>query len=295
MNVLIYCLEDDQKHHSSFKSDFENIITSRNKDIAVYIRYRSYYSLEHLDISIIQNKISIQKLQKQRYTGGFFLRDIMNFLSDKPKRKESIFVIQSHGYDNYIQLHDRCKEEIPKCNSDLLYMEDLQHALYNKQIKFNAIILDACCMSSYATLHSLQGVAEYVLACQFSSPDLGFISPQFLRCFEGNKALYIKLQNVCKAFIFRNKTDRVCKTDAALIDLSQFAKFSNLFEEQKVILKRTKKFRVIRYGGYYVYDLYSLLQNANKKTLYKLLNDAILFYRKTHNREYTHGVSIEIS
>ena len=135
MDVFIYCLEDDQNNHSSFKYDFENLI--KTSQCNVYIRYRSYYLLEHVDVSIVKNKISIKKLQKERYSGGFFLRDIMDFLGGKPQSKESIFVLQSHGYDNYIQLHDRCKEEIPKCNSDILFMEDLQRALISKHMKFS--------------------------------------------------------------------------------------------------------------------------------------------------------------
>jgi hypothetical protein len=301
LNIYIYCLEDDEQLRSAFSMDIGRFTHNIKPNVNVFARYRPYNYFFHTDITIQNNKIKWTPLKQETYAKGFIAQDIHLFLKKYQKTDgQNIFIIQSHGYDYYVEIKDKCTIDTPACVSDKMYLPDFADGLKYKM--FDAIIIDACCNSTYATMKSLENVTKYVVACQQSSPYLGFVSEKFVDIISNETiGFQTRLKHICDAFIERNR----CKdnkwnglrgpTDAAIIDMAEFSNFRNDFDRRNITFSRKAKFRVISEYDYYVYDMTNLLKDRKELTLTSLLTKSIKYYVKTSKKKgNTNGLSIEI-
>lgn len=296
--VYIYCIEDDAKLTSSFFTDLGNLIATRKANIKVVIRYRSYYFFKSYDI-ILDGlaPVKMQPIANIEHKRGFVLKDILDFLNkyqSKRSNEENVLLLQSHGYDGFIQVYDRCDTEKERCYSDKL---DVVTFAAHLPFTFDAIVIDSCCMSTMKTLVGLKDMTRYVVACQYTCPYLGILSDRFLPCLALNKSLPNRLRLVSQAFIDRNLNRKKRwrevsdATDSTVIDMAKFSTFLEAFNRVDPHLKRVAAHRVVVYKDYATYDLYGLLKSLRQNDLAKLLQGCIVGHVKTDKRMKNKGIS----
>lgn len=300
--VFLYCIEDDAKLVSAFFMDLGNLISSQQKNVRVIARYRSYFFYKSFDMILDgMHPVKIKPIKSINYTSGVILSDIVSFLKKYKSMRsptENSFVLQSHGYDGYIYLRDRCDTQDPRCYGDQVTMDNLVPKL---PWTFDAIFLDACCMSTVETLRPLRGATKYVVACQYTCPWLGIASESFLPILGSSKPLAERLTDISQAFIARNsKRNRKWrevsdKTDSVVVDMILFGTFLDAYDAANPCLKRMAKHRIVVYKGYFIYDLYGLLMSYGHRELTSLLKRAVVGHAKTHVNMKNKGISLGVN
>jgi hypothetical protein len=303
--VFIYCLEDDANLTSAFFMDLGNLVAARRDNVRIVARYRSYSFYKSYDIIIEgTTPMKIALISPVNHAKGFLLKDVTSFLRqyrDKRSREENALVIQSHGYDDSVQAYEALSTR-RETYSDMMTMADLAARI--PPSSFDAIFLDACCMSAMSTLRALQGVAKYVIACQFTCPYLGILSERFVTIFGMSKPLPQRLALISQAFVDRNKNRtkkwrKVSdKTDSVVVDMSRFKAFLEAYDRavshEGLVLRRSASSRVVVYKEYLAYDVYGLLKTRSQSELAALLKRSIVSHVKTHSKMKNNGVSIEL-
>lgn len=312
MNVIVYCIEDDRDLKSAFWMDLANL-RDPPASCAVHVRYRPHgHHFSSCDVSVGSSTRGLQvvkPLPNLRFVKGAIRKDLTQFLQDNyATGKENIMVLQSHGYDGDVGLvppliYISGGASMPKSGGgkeESIRLAELRDFALASGMQFKCVILDMCCNSSVAALDGLLGCADYVLACQYTCPDYGFVSKDFLSalCATQRRAPLSweqRLQNVARAFIRRNN-ERGEATDAVLVDMRCWSEASALMKNSAFAiggLQRRAKARVVVYKEYFLYDLVTVLQNLNETTLANAVKKAICFYRQTArlNKRILHGVS----
>jgi hypothetical protein len=314
MTILyIYCLEDDRQLTSPFMLDVQNLTMGLRKgshtEFKVFIRYRGYSFFPSFDIQMNGRERPVwDQIPTIKYTKGTIMSDMSDFLKTHyTHSKESYLLIQSHGHDAYIQVQDRCDEDEPKCVNDKMYLKNFAELCMESKFHFDAILLDSCCMSTLDTHKALQNITKYVVACQTSCPHLGVIYDNFLQVLgEIKSPIKNRLMKISRAFVRRNANPTpklayfAMATDSVVVDMNCFKTFANALDKQHIKFKPLRKYRVMEYKGYLLYDLYSLLVEQKQTVLATMLKNSVKQYkfipnsRKRINSDVMNGVSINI-
>lgn len=325
LHLLIYCAEDDRDLTSAFFKDIGTLAAQTGKlharhDCVVHARYRSYHHFQHMDARVEQGVVTAKPIPTMRFKRGAILADLLDFLkmhmpSVSAHRDRAVLVIQSHGYNSYIRVKDKCDDERPECISDVMDMRSLAQAWAAcKWRELDAIILDSCCCATYDMMAAIHGgrIARYAVACQTSCPFLGFITdrllPTLARCDAVNKIdIPACLLLVAQAMVANNDANisvypaLADETDAAVVDVHAVGELVRLFEGGggRALLKRQAKHRVIKHPGYNQYDLRPLIAAIPDPTLASTLLQALdacisgYVHTKRQARTRTTGMSIE--
>lgn len=232
-----------------------------------------------MDIHIGHEQVSMDLLPKTKNIS----KDFKAFMEKFYDRScdENILVIESHGYDDCLLLDPKTK--IP-----------LKYLMTNKS--FDAILLDACCMSSLNTIVTLHPFTKYLVASQWTVPYLGILTSNFIKIISDDRiSLPTRLKAVADSYIQRNSdNDPKWKhlrgdADISVIDMSKVPDFLLNFDDQDK--RPIAKYRIIKYPEYMFYDLYSYMPKHQRA----ILKDMVLYYKKTHKHPHTHGVSLSLS
>lgn len=299
---------------SPFMLDLGNLLNAK-KRIDLHIRYRSYRYFQECDIDVLGKDTgriswaSLPPLGRNDTIAADVCALVRRGNEVYNKHKvERVLILQSHGYGAVLKTNN---------NAQGLHMSELRKALRRmKAPQFDAILLDSCCMASLDTLEALQGVCKFIVACQFTCPYLGIVSPSFLALLtDHRRPMRDRLASIADAFIARN-TDPDPKwrglrgkTDISVIDMQVAQDLLRAVKEssfvQSALARRRAENRVIRYSGYLMYDMMSMLRDAMKneevgegrkdiQNAIKALKRTVVFYRRLHENGRCNGLSVEL-
>ena len=304
MHIYIYVLEDDTGLKSPFLLDLGNILEKHQAcpSYTLHVRYRPFRYFHHMDITITPNGVNIEPIKTIHFKKSKqILDDITQFLHHahpRTPRDTHVLVIESHGYNTYVQTAGKA---YAKGVNDAVKMEmrDFVKSMQAKKIVFDAVLLDACCMSTIHTAAILKPITKYMMASEYTVPYLGMLSKEFLPLLTHRaKPLVERLNNVGQAYVQRNtstdpKWDGLKDgCDVAVLDLTKLD--TSLLQETD-LLKPVAKYRVIKDVEYRVYDLFaSASLRGTGKAIRTMLKNVICFYAKTHSHKHTHGIAVEI-
>jgi hypothetical protein len=261
-NIMMFVFEDDEKFVSTFFHDLTSLLKKDN-NIPINIVYYSNEFFGSQQINIYKDSYTSQKIQDipDKYK---FIKPKIEDLYKRCyiKGKKNIFYYGGHA--SYI-FQDR---------------KALKTDIFDKLYDLELIILDSCYTSYTNLLSTIIDKTNYVLACETSSPNVGFLSDKFLDVLNSKDTDINKYKKIIDHFIKRNSaTDKINKklnyrTDGTLIDMD---KYIDVFEYiQDIKLVKNNKCKIEDIFDYYYYDLQCL---ANDKELDKLIKKCVLYQK----------------
>ena len=261
-NIMMFVFEDDVKLFSTFFHDLAGLLKKDN-NIPINIVYYSNEFFGSQQINIYKDSYTSQKIKDIPHKYKFIKPKIEELYKRcYIKGKKNIFYYGGHS--DYI-FEDR---------------KGLKTNIFEKLYDLELIILDSCYSSYTNLLSTIIDKTNYVIACETSSPNVGFLSDKFLDILNSKNTDIDKYKKIIDHFIKRNSaTDKINKkinyrTDGTLIDMN---KYIDVFEYiQDIELVKNNKCKIEEISNYHYYDLQCL---ANDKQLDKLIKRCVLYQK----------------
>ena len=262
-NIMMFVYEDDEKMVSPFFHDLACLLKKDN-NIPINIFYYSYDFFGSQYIKINRDSYTSQKIKHIPDTYKH-IKPKFEELYNKfyIKGKKNIFYYGGHATSIFKDTKYALKTNIFENLDDL-----------------ELIILDSCYSSYTNLLSTIIDKTNYVLACQTSSPNFGFLSEQFLDVLNSTNTDVNKYKKIIDYYIKRNSSTDIIKkplnyrTDGTLIDMD---KYIDVFEYiQDIELVKNKKCKMENLPDYRYYDLQCL---AKDKELDKLIKKCVIYQK----------------
>ena len=262
-NIMMLVYEDDKKLVSSFFHDLTGLLKKDN-NIPINIFYYSYDFFGSQYIKINRDSYTSQKIKN--------IPDTYKYIKPKFEELYNKFYIKGKKNIFYYGGHSTHIFQDTKYGLKTNIFENL-HDL-------ELIILDSCYSSYTNLLSTIIDKTKYVMACETSSPNVGFLSDKFLDILNSKNTDVNKYKKIIDYFIKRNSaTDIINKplnyrTDGTLIDMD---KYIDVFEYiQDIELVKNKKCKIENLSDYHYYDLQCL---AKDKELDKLIQKCVIYQK----------------
>lgn len=313
--VLLYISEDDkQVPVSTWFMDFAKItelVPTDLKNTTIVVLYSAVKSYGSYNITINSEEnggIEIERLVEHPDLSD--VNTLISFIETNMKLYPDRYTLLTYaGHCTKYFLIPHGKKYIA--------INQLGEKMREKKIVLDIFVLDCCYASNLEIVYEMKDIVKYIIANQYYSPDLGFISKTMMSSFdkvENEKDLYITCKNIVKSFIKKNeykfhssKEEKYLKksgkikdisaklhihpVDAVVIDCKYITPFVDYFTDEilpyldKSDIKNISKLEK-RNNWYFNYDLYDIIEHSrhinrrDKKNFEKIFNLLVPYYKQ---------------
>jgi len=276
-NIMMYVYEDDRKLSSSFYHDLIGLLNKKNK-IPINIIYHSKHFYGSYKINISGIKYISEKIDTIKLQYNLIKKDIEDlYKNNYVKGMKNILYYGGH--------------------SEFIY-KDKKHNfitdIFENINDIELLIMDSCYSSYTNLLSTLIGKTKYVIACETTSPNFGFIDKNFLYILASSHNYINKYKIIINNFIKRNTATKKeyknfnYRTDGTLIDMKEYVNIYNYINNNKDTLKKDIKYKIEKCNNYNFYDLNYVTEKKIEETIkkcviYKKMNNLAKDFFDKHN------------
>jgi len=205
--VFIWCVEDATEYRSFFLADLSIMAANTiGNDLRYVVRYMSTNAFGCYDINIANGHVKMILIPAQNNTSA----SLAAWLPDSVTGNYAIF-FSSHSSGWDVGSHEL-----------ISYMPsyEIRHVFETRAFYPQIIAFDGCYMSTIENAYEFHDLAEYMIACETTSPNLGMCGTKAFQI--GGTPLEVSIA-VARLYIARNDAappEAAYPTDVAVISLA---------------------------------------------------------------------------